>query len=93
MWAWEDEPRSSADGILDDETYDWLGVRDVLVRSGGRAIVAPEAAIAQAHELSAATGIPVSPTGTAGLAGLLTPDGAPSDPAERVAVIFSGVSR
>jgi hypothetical protein len=39
------------------------------------------------------TGIPVSATGTAGLAALLTPDGAPADPDERVAVIFSGVQR
>jgi hypothetical protein len=39
------------------------------------------------------TGIPVSPTGTAGLAALLTPEGAPTDPDERVAVIFSGVQR
>ena len=27
MWPWEDEPHSAADGILDDETYDWLGRR------------------------------------------------------------------
>ena len=26
MWPWEDEPASEAEGILDDETYDWLGV-------------------------------------------------------------------
>ncbi len=63
MTPWVD-PHSAADGILDDETYDWLGVRDVLVRSGGRAIVAPEAAIVQAHELGVQTGIPVSATGT-----------------------------
>jgi threonine synthase len=92
MTPWDD-PHSAADGILDDETYDWLGVRDVLVRSGGRAIVAPETAIAQAHRLGVATGIPVSATGTAGVAGTLTPDGAPTDPAERVAVIFSGIQR
>ncbi len=92
MTPWDD-PHSSADGILDDETYDWLGVRDVVERSGGRPIVVPEAAIAQAHELGLQTGIPVSATGTAGLAGLLTPDGAPADPTERVAVIFSGVQR
>jgi threonine dehydratase len=91
MTPWPD-PHSAADGILDDETYDWLGVLDVVTRSGGRAIVAPEEAILAAHELGAASGIPVSPTGTAGLAGLLTPDGAPSA-GESVAVIFSGVAR
>ncbi|MGH2671642.1 MAG: PLP-dependent lyase/thiolase, partial [Actinomycetota bacterium] len=26
MWPWEDEPRSVAEGILDDETYDWAAV-------------------------------------------------------------------
>jgi threonine dehydratase len=88
-WA---APHSEAEGILDDETYDWLGVLSVMRASGGRALVAPESAIARAHSLGAATGIPVSATGTAGLAGLLTPGGEP-DPGERVAVIFSGVER
>jgi threonine dehydratase len=91
MTPWPD-PHSAADGILDDETYDWLGVLDVLGRSGGRAIVAPEAAILEAHRMGTAAGIPVSPTGTAGLAGLLTEEGAPA-PGETVAVVFSGVSR
>ncbi len=88
-WA---SPRSAADGILDDETYDWLGVLGVMRASGGRALVAPETAIARAHALGASTGIPVSATGAAGLAGLLTIAGRP-DPGERVAVIFSGVER
>ena len=91
MTPWPD-PHSAADGILDDETYDWLGVLDVVGRSGGRAVVVPETAIVRAHEIGTATGIPVSATGTAGLAGLLTPDGAPA-PGETVAVVFSGVSR
>ena len=91
MTPWPD-PHSAADGILDDETYDWLGVRQVVARSGGRALVVPESAVAAAHELGVATGIPVSPTGTAGLAGLLTPAGAPA-PGETVAVLFSGVAR
>jgi threonine synthase len=91
MTPWDD-PRSAADGILDHETYDWLGVRDVLRVSGGRALVAPEAAIRRAHDLGRTSGVPVSATGTAGLAGLLTADGAPT-PGERVAVIFSGVER
>jgi threonine dehydratase len=91
MTAWH-EPASVADGILDNETYDWLAVREVVQGSGGRALVVPEEAIRRAHELGRATGIPVSATGTAGLAGLLTPDGAPA-PDERVAVILSGVAR
>ena len=44
MSAWPD-PHSVADGILDDETYDWLGVFDVLRQSGGRAIVVQEPSI------------------------------------------------
>ncbi len=52
----------------------------------------PESAIAAAHALAVRTGIPVSVTGSAGLAGLLTAAGAPA-PGERVAVIFSGVAR
>jgi threonine synthase len=91
MTVWDD-PRSAADGILDDEAYDWLAVRSVVSVSGGRALVAPEAAIVRAHDLGRQTGIPVSATGTAGLAGLLTADGAPAAD-ERVAVIFSGVER
>ena len=93
MWPWEDEPRSVADGILDDETYDWLGVLAAIDGSGGSAVVAPEAAIVEAHELGAATtGIPVSATGTAGLAGLLAVRAEVGDD-ERVAVVFSGRDR
>lgn len=91
MTPWDD-PRSAADGILDDETYDWLGVWDVVRCSGGRALVAPEPAILEAHALGTAAGFAVSATGTAGLAGLLTTDGAPRT-GERVAVVFSGVAR
>ncbi len=74
MTPWPD-PRSAADGILDDEAYDWLGVLDVVRRSGGQVVVAPETAILEAHELGMTTGIPVSATGTAGLAALLHPVG------------------
>ncbi len=91
MTPWDD-PRSAADGILDDETYDWLGVFDVMRRSGGRPLVVPESAVAEAHALAQRTGIPVSPTGSAGLAGLLIDAGRPA-PGERVTVIFSGVER
>ena len=91
MTPWGD-PHSAADGILDDESYDWLGVFEAMERSGGRPLVVPESAIAEAHLLAARTGIPVSVTGSAGLAGLLTAAGAPA-PGERVAVIFSGAAR
>jgi hypothetical protein len=60
--------------------------------SGGRPLVVPEVAIRAAHDLARTTDIPVSATGSAGLAGLLVHDGAPS-PGERVAVVFSGLER
>jgi threonine synthase len=90
MQPWPD-PHSAADGILDDETYDWLADLDVMRRSGGAAIVATEAEIVRAHGLATAAGYQVSVTGSAGLAGLLhvRDDLSPHD---RVAVIMSGVA-
>lgn len=91
MTPWE-RPASLADGIIDDETYDWLAVVTAMQSSWGRPIVVPEEAIAAAHRLAVGTGIPVSPTGSAALAGLLVTEGrAAAD--ERVAVVFSGVAR
>lgn len=90
MWPWEPEPRSLAEGILDDETYDWVAVVQGMAASGGWPVVASEAQIAEALDLARrTTGIPVSATGTAGLAGLLAlrPQ---LDPGERVAVAFTG---
>lgn len=89
MTPWPD-PHSAADGILDDETYDWLGDIEVMRRSGGRPIVATERQVLDAHDLAQTTAIPVSATGSAGLAGLLAD---PGDPTERVAVVFSGITR
>jgi threonine dehydratase len=91
MTPW-DRPSSVADGILDDETYDWLGVVDVMAASGGRPIVVPEEAVVAAARLGAGTGIGVSATGSAGLAALLVDDGR-SGTDEVVAVVFSGVKR
>jgi threonine synthase len=91
MTPWDD-PHSAADGILDDETYDWLADFAVMMGSGGRPIVVPEEAIADAVAIAATTGIDVSPTGSAGLAGLLVADGKPAAE-ETVAVVFSGVRR
>jgi threonine synthase len=92
MWPWEDEPRSLADGILDDETYDWLGVVQGMASSAGSPVVASEAQIVEALELARrTTDIPVSATGTAGLAGLLALR-SQIDPGERIAVLFTGRS-
>ena len=91
MTAWE-RPHSLADGILDDETYDWIGAFDAMTVSGGQPLVAPEEAIVRAAEIGAGSGIPVSATGAAGLAGLLVREGKPAA-GEHVAVVFSGVAR
>lgn len=73
MWAWEEEPRSLARGILDDETYDWLVLVEAMIHTGGRPVIAGEEHIAAAHEIGRRlTSIDVSATGTAGLAGLYT---------------------
>jgi threonine dehydratase len=97
MEPWTD-PHSTADGILDDETYDWLGVLDVVRRSGGDSLVAFESEIIAAHRLALDAGFEVSPTGSAGLAGLLEPGAASTatrwtDSDRRVAVVMSGVTR
>lgn len=86
------EPHSVADGILDDETYDWIAVVAAMVESGGAPIVAPEADIVTAHQLATAAGYRVSPTGSAGLAGVLTIR-SELDTATHVAVVMSGVAR
>ena len=90
MWPWETEPTSAASGILDDVTYDWLPLIRRTLETRGAPIVAGEAAIRRAHELARASGIAVSATGSAGLAGVLTALPAPN---ERIAVLFTGVGR
>ena len=93
MWPWQPVGDSAADGILDDETYDWLPVVQAMWDANGSPVVATEPLILQANELGCrTTGINASHTGTAGLAGLLAVrDQVDSD--ERVAVVFSGVRR
>jgi threonine dehydratase len=90
MTVWE-RPASVADGILDDETYDWLGVFDSMCRTGGSPIVATEAQVVEAHDRAVAAGFDVSPTGSAGLAGLLAAR-AEIAPTERLVVVMTGVS-
>ncbi len=93
MWPWEHVGTSVADGILDDETYDWIPVVRAMFDANGSPIVVTESLVREANDLArATTGINASHTGTAGLSGLLAVrDSVASD--ERVAVIFSGVSR
>jgi threonine synthase len=93
MWPWEDDPVSAASGILDDETYDWVGVVDAMARSGGTPIVVPETLILEAHRLGRhTTDVDVDHTGTAGLAGLLAVREQVADD-ERVVVLFTGRDR
>jgi len=95
MWPWEDEPHSVAHGIVDDETYDWLAVVEGMLASGGAPLVVREDELLDANALGAgATGIPVDPTGTAGLAGLVAlRESGHVDDDERVGVLFTGVDR
>jgi threonine synthase len=95
MWPWEEEPRSIAHGILDDETYDWLAVVEGMLVSGGGPVVVSEDLLVRANSLAVdATRIDVDPTGSSGLAGLLAlrDQGAIGDH-ERVGVLLTGVRR
>jgi threonine synthase len=93
MWPWEHVGTSAADGILDDETYDWLPVLAAMADTGGSPVVVGEQQVLEANEVGCrTTGIAASHTGTAGLAGLLARRGSVAND-ERVAVVFSGVRR
>ncbi len=91
MWPWTPTPASAASGILDDETYDWAAVTEAMATTGGHPVVVPEPVVTEACEVGrSATGINVSPTGSAGLAGLLCDD-PPAD--AKPAVLFTGAQR
>jgi threonine synthase len=95
MQAWATQPVSAATGILDDETYDWRAVVEGMLVTGGRPLVVSESSLAEANRLAVATtGIPVDPTGSSGLAGLLEMRrcGEIGD-RDRVAVLFTGLQR
>lgn len=91
MWPWTPTPISAATGILDDETYDWAAVAEAMVATGGHPVVVPEPVVTEACETGrAATGINVSPTGSASLAGLMCDD-LPTE--AKPAVLFTGAQR
>ncbi len=95
MTIWEN-PSSLADGILDDETYDWVDIAHSLRIAGGASVVAEEPHVVAAHDLAKHAGFDVSPTGAAGLAGLLQVlEAEPErfDSSSCVAVVMSGISR
>jgi threonine synthase len=94
MWPWDD-PGSLATGILDDVVYDWQPIVTTMLESGGSPVVSTEAEVAEAHRLvHDHTGVPADPTGTAGLAGLLTArrHGMVDDD-DTVVVLLTGVER
>jgi threonine synthase len=107
MWPWETVPASLAHGILDDETYDWWAVAEGMRATGGGPVVVDEEVLARARDLARLhTGIAVSATGAAGLAGVLAtadervrsggghvPAPHDSNAGEHVVVIFSGGER
>ncbi|GAH13824.1 unnamed protein product, partial [marine sediment metagenome] len=96
MWAWDaGSPRSQAEGILDDITYDWYYLLEGILQSGGRAVVIPEEKIERAYKLVRQnTELEVSATGTAGLAGLLELRAASIiSPDSRVGLFFTGIDR
>ncbi len=95
MWPWEEEPRSVAEGILDDETYDWAAIVGGMLATDGWPVLVSEDALREANDLAReATGIDVDHTGSSGLAGLveLSRRGALGAD-ERVAVLFTGARR
>ncbi len=95
MTPWETPPHSVAHGILDDETYDWAAVVEGMLKTGGWPLVVGEDLLLEANTVAReTTGVNVDHTGSAGLAGLMkavTLDARLAT--ERVAVVFSGVSR
>jgi threonine synthase len=93
MWPWEQEPQSIADGILDDETYDWLAVAEGMLETGGWPLIVSEDLLRRANSLvREATDLTPCHTGTAGLAGVLACR-AELGRDERVAILVTGIER
>jgi len=95
MWPWETPRPSAAHAMLDDETYDWHAVVAAMIESGGFPVVVPEPVLAEARAWAReATGVAVTATGGAGLAGLiaLRAAGVVADD-ERVLLLFTGAER
>ena len=101
MWPWEVVSHSLAEGILDDETYDWLAVVEGMLLSGGWPVLVREEDVERANHLAHwSTGIDVCHTGSAGLAGLLAmqrlgqaDENLARLANERIGVVFTGTER
>ncbi len=91
MTPWQ-EPKSLATGILDDVTYDWLGVVRGLAHTGGESIVASEQQIVDAHSLVNSLGVPAEPTGSAAVAGVMGAlNSGYIERQDRVGVLLTGI--
>ena len=90
-WA---NPTSIATGILDDITYDWIGVARSLLLSKGGSVVAREDQIVQASELVPKVGIQTEPTGAASVAGAINAfEAGQIDARTVIAVLLTGKDR
>ncbi len=92
--AWSGNvPDSVAEGILDDTTYDGLEVVRGMIESGGLPLIADEEALTKAYDLAVRhTGIDLSATGSAGLAGLrMLVKNNLIQKGERCGLLFTGV--
>jgi len=95
MSPWPSVPESVADGILDDETYDWASIVETLLATGGEVVLADEATLLRACEaVERELGVLACATGTSGIAGVLTrrADRA-DDPGVQKAAFVTGVRR
>ncbi len=96
MWPWETEPHSVAHGILDDETYDWLAVVEGMLGPAARrsSSTRRRSGAGERARRARRPGSTSTPPARPGLAGLLAlrEQGCIRDD-ERVAVLFTGVSR
>ncbi len=93
MAPW-DTPQSAATGILDDITYDWLGIARGLLNTGGGSVVALESEIVTANERVVSAGYNADHTGSSGYAGLLAAVRTGLITAESsAAVLITGVRR
>ena len=95
MWPWEEEPKSIATSILDDETYDWAALVEGMLTTGGIPLMVSDETLEKANRLALHhTGIQADFTGTAGLAGLLELRQQEILAADETAVVlFTGVER
>ncbi len=91
MSPWPSAPTSTARGILDDETYDWLAVVQAMFATAGFPLVVTESQLMHAQQLSQLDfEYPADATGAAGLAGVLELAGRGDfSPGDRVGVLLT----